>query len=240
MKKLFVLLFLLYASNLIFGQITYVKDVNDHPRKTIANEFVVFDGEDITIYDDKFNEIKSFPVLKPNIPKLSRLFLTASTYTSRNFYDSDNDYEYLLNATDSNHRNHYYVVNEDQSVLIDFDQYEDSLKTFVLLENTPYIYLTTLNGKVKIYKTNFNYSATRSDESNVYNQQITVFPNPASDFIRFNLMVAGNMQIISQKGEVVYDDVYTPEVQISHLPKGSYNIVIKAGTDIYTSQFLKQ
>ena len=53
-------------------------------------------------------------------------------------------------------------------------------------------------------------------------------------------MVAGNMQIISQKGEVVYDDVYTPEVQISHLPKGSYNIVINAGTDIYTSQFLKQ
>jgi hypothetical protein len=73
--------------------------------------------------------------------------------------------------------------------------------------------------------------------------QLEIFPNPASDFIRINFDAqAGRLRIINQQAQLCIDKTYNAgaELDLSDLTSGLYTVRVNADGKFYWGQFVKE
>ncbi len=90
----------------------------------------------------------------------------------------------------------------------------------------------------------FKYKTIVTSIDNIANsQQITLYPNPASDVIHINLPEEQKplVMIYDENGRVVRTTkLVTGQVSVKSLPTGTYFVVIRGKNQIYVAKFLKR
>ena len=75
--------------------------------------------------------------------------------------------------------------------------------------------------------------------------KLSVYPNPANDYIKFTNSISSNatITISNTNGKIVKSTVATENtnsISVANLPSGIYIINIKEGNNLYTSRFIKR
>ncbi|MEA1874698.1 MAG: T9SS type A sorting domain-containing protein [Bacteroidota bacterium] len=73
--------------------------------------------------------------------------------------------------------------------------------------------------------------------------QLEIFPNPASDFVRINFDAqAGRLKIFNQQAQLCIDKTYNAgaELDLSDLTSGLYTVRVNADGKFYWGQFVKE
>lgn len=89
------------------------------------------------------------------------------------------------------------------------------------------------------------YYDTYQGEEEVEDKQLTIYPNPATDFITLNLgdnSQPSNTQVLDSRGRLLVSQVgmgNMVNVNVQHLSAGVYFINVKQGNELYTGRFVK-
>jgi hypothetical protein len=88
----------------------------------------------------------------------------------------------------------------------------------------------------------FQFDVVASNEKILIENDISVVPNPASDFINIILpdeRVIGNLEILDLFGRVVFNSK-SNTLNVSSLPNGIYILNIEAEGDTFQKKFIKK
>lgn len=80
---------------------------------------------------------------------------------------------------------------------------------------------------------------TSSLDLNSYNSQITLYPNPSSDWFEISGVIPNSVSIYNYQGELLQTQYETSRINISSLSPGMYFIKIKQRNNFHTIKFLK-
>ncbi len=132
-----------------------------------------------------------------------------------------------------------------------FSQYKWFQNTFEIAGATSNVYTPTANGLYQVEVTNaagcknisdeFNFLTTSLNEVSVNGNTVSIFPNPAKDFIAFKVtqQIAGKIEvsILSMDGKIMKQSVLAngiSQLDISALPQGSYLVKITSKAETKT------
>ncbi len=97
---------------------------------------------------------------------------------------------------------------------------------------------------INIYRFRYIYETVVTSVGNISNsQQITLYPNPASNVVNINLPDEQQafVTIYDAKGRVVHTtQLVTGQVSVKSLPTGTYFLVVRGKNKVYVGKFLKK
>jgi hypothetical protein len=102
------------------------------------------------------------------------------------------------------------------------------------------------NDDQNVYLGNIGVAVNTSDRQRSNQNEMEVYPNPSSDFIRVNvhnLDTSGTIRILDASGAVVYSRHLLGQnatVDVSSLPAGKYWVLAETAKGVLTSSFIKQ
>ena len=99
-----------------------------------------------------------------------------------------------------------------------------------------------MGGNSNTQANNNNHSLLAPNGSNGTNMNVSVYPNPTSDFLRVKLnSTESQISVINDNGQIVAAQKFSsenPMVDVSNLPNGNYLVQVKTATETTTKNIV--
>lgn len=210
----------------------------------------VTQNNQLIIYDDSYNKIKTINVPVPSDYSIYHSYDNYERFytVSKHIFNTDDKLEFVIRAQKNNHLK-FMIINEDGDLIKDFTSPEVSSFYY------PEVYHDPIQNKNKLRITQTNLQSketydeiyllpTNSLSNKEINQfeNLSFFPNPTNDFLYIDRPgnSTGNLIVVNASGRVVYSEILQNKdilkIDVRSFPKGVY--FVKVGNK--TSKFIKK